>query len=140
MVCSVKTFSSKEITVSKNTSAKARTILMQNCHEVSVILGDNLLSPKFNNRLIIRPNLFILSTSYTICDALRDLIPFVQFKKREKHPWRSVNFSKVAGFNTQYTTFSQAFSTLYLIYCSVIQLERFYSLHRAARLSTQCLL
>ena len=33
-----------------------------------------------------------------ICDALRDLLLFVQFKKREKHPWRSVNFSKVAGF------------------------------------------
>ena len=30
-------------------------------------------------------------------DALRDLVPFVQFKKREKHPWRSVTFSKVAG-------------------------------------------
>ena len=34
-----------------------------------------------------------------ICDALRDLIPFVQFEKREKHPWRSVYFSKVAGFS-----------------------------------------
>ena len=33
-----------------------------------------------------------------IRDALRVLVPFVQFKKREKHPWRSVNFSKVAGF------------------------------------------
>ena len=47
-----------------------------------------------------------------IYDALRDLVPFVQFKKREKHPWRmlllvsysekypwrSVAFSKVAGF------------------------------------------
>ena len=33
-----------------------------------------------------------------ICDALRDLVPFVQFKKREKHAWRSVNFNKVAGF------------------------------------------
>ena len=32
-----------------------------------------------------------------ICDALRDLVPSVQFKKREKNPWRSVNFSKVAG-------------------------------------------
>ena len=32
-----------------------------------------------------------------ICGALRDLLPFVQFEKREKHPWRSVNFSKVAG-------------------------------------------
>ena len=28
-----------------------------------------------------------------ICDALRDLVPFVQFKKREKHPWKSVKFS-----------------------------------------------
>ena len=32
-----------------------------------------------------------------ICDALHDLLPFVQFKKREKLPWKSVNFSKVAG-------------------------------------------
>ena len=31
-------------------------------------------------------------------DALRDLVPFVQFNKPEKHPWRSVTFSKVAGF------------------------------------------
>ena len=33
-----------------------------------------------------------------IPDALHDLVPFVQFKKREKYPWRSVTFSKVAGF------------------------------------------
>ena len=32
-----------------------------------------------------------------ICDALRDLVPLVQFKKHEKHLWRSVTFSKVAG-------------------------------------------
>ena len=32
-----------------------------------------------------------------ICGALRDLVAFVQFKKREKHPWKSVNFSKVAS-------------------------------------------
>ena len=31
------------------------------------------------------------------CGALRDLVPFVQFKRREKNPWRSVNFSKFAG-------------------------------------------
>ena len=31
------------------------------------------------------------------CGALRDLVTFVQFKKREKHPWRSVTFSKFAG-------------------------------------------
>ena len=32
-----------------------------------------------------------------ICDALRDLVPFVQFKKREKHPMTSMTFSKVVG-------------------------------------------
>ena len=32
------------------------------------------------------------------CDALRDLVPFVQFKKREKHPWRSATFSKVKSY------------------------------------------
>ena len=31
------------------------------------------------------------------CGALRNLILIVQFSKREKHPWRSVNFSNVAG-------------------------------------------
>ena len=30
-------------------------------------------------------------------DALRNFVTFLQFKKREKHPWRSVTFSKVAG-------------------------------------------
>ena len=32
-----------------------------------------------------------------ISDALRSLVLFVKFKKCEKHPWRSVTFSKVAG-------------------------------------------
>ena len=35
--------------------------------------------------------------SLKICDALHDLVPFAQFKKREKHPRRNVTFSKVAG-------------------------------------------
>ena len=26
-------------------------------------------------------------------DALRDFVPFVQFKKHEKHPWRNATFS-----------------------------------------------
>ena len=30
-----------------------------------------------------------------ICDALREFVPFVQIKKREKHPWRSVTFKKI---------------------------------------------
>ena len=32
-----------------------------------------------------------------ICDVLRDLVLFVQFKKRVKHPWRSVTLSKVVS-------------------------------------------
>ena len=35
-----------------------------------------------------------------IC-ALRDLVPFLKFKKREKHTRRSVNFSKVLGLSLQ---------------------------------------
>ena len=45
---------------------------------------------------MLAENLLICADNH--CDALRDLVPFVQFKKREKHPWRSVTFSKVAGF------------------------------------------
>ena len=33
----------------------------------------------------------------SIWDALHDLVPFLQFKKREKHPLMSVTFSKFAG-------------------------------------------
>ena len=39
-------------------------------------------------------NSFLLITK---SDALRDLVTFVQFKKREKHSWRKVTFSKVTG-------------------------------------------
>ena len=30
-----------------------------------------------------------------VCDVLRVSVPFVQLKKREKHPWRSVTFKPV---------------------------------------------
>ena len=32
---------------------------------------------------------------HDIFGALHDLVPFVQIKKCEKHPWRSVNFVKI---------------------------------------------
>ena len=35
-----------------------------------------------------------------ICDALRDLALFLQFRKNEKHLWRSVTFSKVTKIIT----------------------------------------
>ena len=31
--------------------------------------------------------------AHIICDVLRDLLPYVQYKKREKQSWRSVTFS-----------------------------------------------
>ena len=45
---------------------------------------------------------FIESRLWQICkcDVLHPLVPFVQFKKREKHPWRSVTLSKVTKSNT----------------------------------------
>ena len=40
-----------------------------------------------------------LSKHVNMCDALRDLVPFVQFKKREKHPWKSVTFRKLQAYS-----------------------------------------
>ena len=40
-----------------------------------------------------------------ICGALRDLVPVVQFKIREKHPCRSVTFSKIADSPWVFLTF-----------------------------------
>ena len=37
-----------------------------------------------------------MKVTKNIRDALGDLLPFVQFNKREKHPWRCVTFSKIA--------------------------------------------
>ena len=39
----------------------------------------------------------IYKNNTDICDALRDLVPFLQFKKSQKHQSRIVTFSKVAG-------------------------------------------
>ena len=48
---------------------------------------------------------------------MRELVPFVQFKKREKHPWRSDTFSKVADFNLWYLYFCIVANTKkYLLY------------------------
>ena len=38
-----------------------------------------------------------------MCYPLRDWLPLVQFKKHEKHPWRNVTFSKVAGCSKTHT-------------------------------------
>ena len=36
-----------------------------------------------------------------ISNALRNLVPFVQFKVREKHSWMSATFIKLTGFRLQ---------------------------------------
>ena len=50
-----------------------------------------------------------------ICGALSDSVPFAQFKTREKHPRRSVNFSKVAGF-TKFNTPPWVYLTFFKLY------------------------
>ena len=45
---------------------------------------------------VIQP---IANSAIHIWNALRDLVAFVQFKKREKQLWMIVTFSKFAGFN-----------------------------------------
>ena len=44
--------------------------------------------------------LFCTTTMGIISDVLCNLVPFALFKKREKHPWTSVTFSKVTGFQS----------------------------------------
>ena len=51
-----------------------------------------------------------------ICGALRDLVPSVQFKKREKHQWRSVTFSKACNFTTKSNTPPRVFFTYFKLY------------------------
>ena len=44
-----------------------------------------------------------------IWNALRDVVPFVQFQKREEHPWRSVTSSKVVAFSFKLTFLRECF-------------------------------
>ena len=70
-----------------------------------MVVSERILRPSFSLLVLNRLKAYILSSIFTekvvvkllIYDALRNLVPFAQFEKREKHPWRSVTFSKVAG-------------------------------------------
>ena len=70
----------------------------QNCGYVrnrGVLVGKHIGSNRVN---LDSSSEFTAYKKYSIAyvfDALRDLVPFAQFKKREKHPRRSVTFSKV---------------------------------------------
>ena len=57
----------------------------------------NLQSVAFIFTLFFKKHVVIMNVYFILCGALRDLVAFAQFKKLEKHPWRSVTFSKLAG-------------------------------------------
>ena len=47
--------------------------------------------------LLNMPNSLVISRAVFLnCDALCNLVPFMQFQKHEEHPWRSFTFSKAA--------------------------------------------
>ena len=50
-----------------------------------------------------------------MCDGLRNLESFVQFKKREKHPWRSVTFSNTKS-NTKACNFTKSNTPLWVLF------------------------
>ena len=60
-----------------------------------ILVFNNFFSLKYNELRRKRKGTYdFLLFKY---NALRDLVSFAQFKKREKHPWRSATFSQVEG-------------------------------------------
>ena len=71
--------------------------LLDNGLEVRSILLDiskalNLLIRFGMMVLFLNTDKLELQAEFLIRDASRDLVPFIQFKKLEKQPWRSVTF------------------------------------------------
>ena len=62
-----------------------------------------------------------------ICGALRDLVLFVQFKKREKHPWGSVNFSKVLILIAEACNFTKINTPLW-VFITFFKLYKWYQI------------
>ena len=68
---------------------------------LNVVKGEQNLAPQgpsdlFKSLAWIGLN-FNSIFQYFICVALHDLVPFVQFKKGEKQPRRSISFTENAG-------------------------------------------
>ena len=71
-------------------------------HRRLIILDIDVLNhfcrPDTQGELIATQNKFCVRkwinsvSTWKKCGPLRDLVPFVQCKKREKHPWRSADF------------------------------------------------
>ena len=89
--------------------------LRHGCSPVNLLRIFRTPSPKnTSERLLLTVFLNILCNNFTQF-TLRKFGPFVQFKKREKHQCRSVNFSKVAGF-TKINTPPWVFFTFFKLY------------------------
>ena len=74
--------------------------MRENTDQKNSAFGQFLRSPGFLKSL---NQTTVLVIDILICGTLRVLVPFVQFKKREKHhSWESVTFSKVAGFSISF--------------------------------------
>ena len=50
------------------------------------------------------------------CDAMRDLITFVQIKKREKHPLKIITFSNAWKYYNTWNTISFSVSKIAFIF------------------------
>ena len=68
-------------------------VVLKNCEPEGHILKSIL---RFRTKFALA-GYFGSKQQMNICEVLRDLVPFVQFKKRGKHPWRSVTFIKGGG-------------------------------------------
>ena len=79
-----------------------------------------------SSRIKMRPTQKPLIARLDIWDGLCDLAPFVQFKEREKHPWRGDTFSKVTVLSLKFTksnTPPWVFFTFFKLYewCQISQ-------------------
>ena len=68
---------------------KSRKLKLDQTKEAFFRQKNNLQSQKKNSYKIVK--------NLIKCGTLRDFVAFVQFRKREKQPWRSVNFKKVVS-------------------------------------------
>ena len=73
------------------------------CTNVNKLVNKNFVEIRRTNKFKVSEMTNILKSVREmlliwLCDALRDLVQFLQFEKRKKHQWRGVTFSKVARF------------------------------------------
>ena len=73
------------------------------------------------------------------CDTIRNLVPLVQFKKRKKHPWMRVSFSKVIGWSLiflyildqeRFTLLQKTFFYCLIVLLKLSELEHFETQHK----------